>query len=34
MVSESYERMDTYGDVAEFELALKSTSATAFIGMP
>lgn len=34
MVSKSYERIDTLGDAAEFELALKSSSATAFIGMP
>lgn len=32
MVSESYERADAHGNMVEFELALKSSSATAFIG--
>ncbi|KAG1808629.1 cytochrome P450 [Suillus subaureus] len=33
MVSESFKRLDAFGNAGEFELALKSTSATAFIGM-
>ncbi|KAG1872155.1 cytochrome P450 [Suillus subluteus] len=31
MISESFKRLDTTGNAGEFELALKSTSATAFI---
>ncbi|KAG2035024.1 cytochrome P450 [Suillus americanus] len=31
MISESFKRLDTSGNAGEFELALKSTSATAFI---
>ncbi|OJA21654.1 hypothetical protein AZE42_09325 [Rhizopogon vesiculosus] len=34
MISESYERIDSHNNSDEFELALKSSSATAFIGMP
>ncbi|KAJ8585906.1 cytochrome P450 [Rhizopogon salebrosus TDB-379] len=33
MVSDSYERVDMHGNEADFELALKGSSATAFIGM-
>ncbi|KAG2117754.1 cytochrome P450 [Suillus clintonianus] len=33
MISESYKRIETHGNADEFELALKSSSATAFIGM-
>ncbi|KAG2107437.1 cytochrome P450 [Suillus discolor] len=33
MISESFKRLETHGNADEFELALKSSSATAFIGM-
>jgi len=33
MISESLKRLDKSGNTDEFELALKSSSATAFIGM-